>query len=141
MIRPLTAMVVLAGLLVAACGSDGPEERVRAAIGDYVAAVNAGESLSNCTEPFYTAVAADHPELRPFRYEVDAIEMDAGDYRVGETGTVEITPDREGDVAVVRGRAYLGDRAVAELAGSSFADTGWLWFLEEDGRWLAFECS
>jgi hypothetical protein len=65
--------------------------------------------------------------------------MDAGHYRFNEIASFMITPDREGSEAVVRGIAYLRNRPVAVLAGSSFADTGWHWTMR-DGAWHPDEC-
>ena len=121
-----------------------PEDQIRDAIAIYVAAVNTGDptvaGLTNCAAPFYTGVAASRPGVRPFRYDIAAIELQARTYQIADGVSFEIRPDRVGEVAVVRGIAYLGDRAVVDLIGSSFADTGWVWELHE-GTWHNRECS
>ena len=140
---------MLVASIAAGCGSDdSTEQQIRDAIDAYVAAVNAGElaesDLSNCTNPIYATIAAQHPGLRPFRIEIESIDTAVGDH-LAARGAMTITPDREGQAAVVRGAAYLGDRPVPELTPDHTApypaEDGWIWTkAKEDGLWHAIEC-
>lgn len=147
-----TAVISASLALLAACsGSPNVDQQVRAAVADYVDAINDGDlerlqELTNCSLepeplPVLLRIADAHRQLGSLRFDISRVASEPGEY-VGSGFGFTITPDREGSVAWVEGVTWVASDRIRSLAPEfPIPDEGWIWVRDDQGDWSASECS